>query len=61
MKSWVLNKIVKEEDVTYVASAKVGENSPVRICVETVKTWVNRGLLSECKLKFVHMRSLHLA
>jgi len=39
MKSWVLNKIVKEEDVTDVASVKVVENGPVRACVETVKTW----------------------
>jgi alpha-mannosidase len=38
-KSWVLNRIVKEEDVTNVASVKVVENGPVRACVETVKTW----------------------
>jgi alpha-mannosidase len=38
-KSWVLNKIVKEEDVTDVASVKVVENGPVRACIETVKTW----------------------
>ncbi len=39
MKSWTINKIVKQEDVTDVASVKVVENGPVRACVETVKTW----------------------
>ena len=39
MKSWTINKIVKEEVVTNVASVKVIENGPVRVCVETVKTW----------------------
>ena len=39
MKSWSINKIVKEEDVTNVASVKVIENGPVRACVETVMTW----------------------
>jgi alpha-mannosidase len=39
MKSWSINKIIKEEDVTNVASVKVVENGPVRACVETVKTW----------------------
>ena len=39
MKSWTINKTVKEEDVTNVASVKVVENGPVRACVETVKTW----------------------
>lgn len=39
MKSWTLNKIVKEEDVTNVESVKVIERGPVRVCVETVKTW----------------------
>ncbi len=39
MKSWTINKIVKEEDVTNVESVKVVENGPVRVCVETVKTW----------------------
>jgi len=39
MKSWVINKIVKEEDVTNVKSVKVVENGPVRACIETVKTW----------------------
>ena len=39
MKSWTINKIVKEEDVTNVASVKVVENGPVRACVETIKTW----------------------
>jgi alpha-mannosidase len=39
MKSWTINKIVKQEDVTNIASVKVVENGPVRACVETVKTW----------------------
>jgi alpha-mannosidase len=39
MKSWVINKIVKTEDVTHVSGVKVTENGPVRACVETVKTW----------------------
>ena len=39
MKSWTINKIVRQEDVTNVASVKVVENGPVRACVETVKTW----------------------
>jgi alpha-mannosidase len=39
MKSWTLNKIVKQEDVSRVISVKVVEAGPVRACVETVKTW----------------------
>ncbi len=39
MKSWTINKIVKEEDVTDIKSVKVVENGPVRACVETVKAW----------------------
>jgi len=39
MKSWTINKIVKEEDITNVESVKVVENGPVRACVESVKTW----------------------
>jgi alpha-mannosidase len=39
MKSWTINKIVKVEDVTNVESVKIIENGPVRVCVETVKTW----------------------
>jgi alpha-mannosidase len=39
MKSWTINKIVRQEDVTDVKSVKVVENGPVRACVETVKTW----------------------
>jgi len=39
MKSWVINKIVREEDVTDVESIKVVENGPVRACIETIKTW----------------------
>ena len=39
MKSWTINKIVNEEDVTNVESVKVIENGPVRACIETVKTW----------------------
>jgi len=39
MKSWTINKIVRQEDVTDVKSVKVVENGPVRACVETVMTW----------------------
>ena len=39
MKSWSINKIVRQEDVTDIKSVKVIENGPVRACVETVKTW----------------------
>jgi alpha-mannosidase len=39
MKSWTINKIVKEEDITNIVSVKVVENGPVRACVETIKTW----------------------
>lgn len=39
MKAWTINKIVNEEDITNVESVKVIENGPVRVCVETVKTW----------------------
>ena len=39
MKSWVINKFVRQEDVTNVASVKVVEYGPVRACIETVKTW----------------------
>lgn len=39
MKSWTINKIVKEENVNQVESVKVVEKGPVRACVETVKTW----------------------
>ena len=39
MKSWTINKIVKQEDITNIESVKVIENGPVRVCVETVKTW----------------------
>lgn len=41
MKSWTINKIVKEEVVSNVESVKVVEKGPVRACVETVKTWGN--------------------
>ncbi len=39
MKSWMINKIVRQEDVTNVVSVKVVETGPVRACIETVKTW----------------------
>jgi alpha-mannosidase len=39
MKSWTINKIVRQEDVSDVKSVKVVENGPIRACVETVKTW----------------------
>ncbi len=41
MKSWTINKIVKEDNVDNVESVKVIEKGPVRACVETVKTWGN--------------------
>lgn len=39
MKSWTINKIVKQEMVNNVKSVKVVENGPVRACIETIKTW----------------------
>ncbi len=39
MKSWTINKIVRQEDVSNVASVKIVEKGPVRACVEAVKTW----------------------
>ena len=39
MKSWTINKIVRQEDVTDIKSVKVVEAGPVRACIETVKTW----------------------
>ena len=39
MKSWSINKIIREEDVGDVVSVKVVEDGPVRACVESVKTW----------------------
>ena len=39
MKSWTINKIVKQEDVTNIKSVKIIEAGPVRACIETVKTW----------------------
>ena len=39
MKSWTINKIVREEEVAHVSGAKVVETGPVRACVESVKTW----------------------
>ena len=39
MKSWTINKIVGQENVTDIKSVKIAENGPVRACVETVKTW----------------------
>jgi alpha-mannosidase len=39
MKSWTLNKIVRQEDVSKVVSVKITETGPVRACVETVRTW----------------------
>jgi alpha-mannosidase len=50
MKSWSINKIIKEEDVTNVASVKVVENGPVRACVESVKTWGNSRFLERTYL-----------
>lgn len=39
MKSWTINKIIEEEDVTNIESVRIVEQGPVRACVETVKTW----------------------
>lgn len=39
MKSWTINKIVRQEDVSNVASVKIVERGPVRACIESVKTW----------------------
>jgi alpha-mannosidase len=39
MKSWSINKIVGQENVTNVESVRVVDNGPVRACVETIKTW----------------------
>jgi alpha-mannosidase len=50
MKSWTLNKIVKEEDVSNVESVKVIEKGPVRACVETVKTWGNSRFIERTYL-----------
>ncbi|MDD4776967.1 MAG: glycoside hydrolase family 38 C-terminal domain-containing protein [Fermentimonas sp.] len=41
MKSWTINKIVKEEEVENIESVKVIEKGPVRACIETIKTWGN--------------------
>jgi alpha-mannosidase len=50
MKSWTLNKIVKEEDVSNVESVKIVEKGPVRACVETVKTWGNSRFIERVYL-----------
>jgi len=50
MKSWTLNKIVKEEDVSNVESVKIIEKGPVRACVETVKTWGNSRFIERMYL-----------
>ncbi len=39
MKSWTINKTVSEEEVSHVESVRIVENGPVRVCIETVKTW----------------------
>lgn len=39
MKSWTINKIVRQEDVSETESVKIVENGPVRACIETVMTW----------------------
>ncbi len=41
MKSWTINRIMKEEDVSDIESVKIIEKGPVRACVETVKKWGN--------------------
>jgi alpha-mannosidase len=50
MKSWTINKIVREEDVKNVASVRVVENGPVRACVETIKTWGNSRFIERTYL-----------
>ncbi len=50
MKSWTINKIVKQEDVTNIESVKVVEKGPVRICIETVKTWGNSRFIERVYL-----------
>jgi len=50
MKSWVLNKIMKEEDVTDVESVKIIERGPVRACIETIKTWGNSRFIERTYL-----------
>jgi alpha-mannosidase len=50
MKSWTINRIVKEEDVNTVISVKVVENGPVRACVETVKAWGNSRFIERTYL-----------
>jgi len=39
MKAWNINQYSHEENVTNVERVRVIEKGPVRICVETVKTW----------------------
>lgn len=39
MKSWTINKIVGQEDVSNIESVKIVESGPVRACIETVSTW----------------------
>jgi alpha-mannosidase len=39
MKSWTINKILRQEDVSETESVRVVENGPVRACIETVMTW----------------------
>ncbi|MGM0622063.1 MAG: glycoside hydrolase family 38 C-terminal domain-containing protein, partial [Bacteroidota bacterium] len=50
MKSWTINKIVNEEDVTNVESVKLIERGPVRTCIETVKTWGNSRFIERTYL-----------
>jgi len=50
MKSWTLNKIVKQEDVNNVESVKIIEKGTVRVCVETVKTWGNSRFIERTYL-----------
>ncbi len=39
MKSWTINKIVNQEDVSNIESVKIIERGPVRACIETILTW----------------------
>ncbi|MBN1158939.1 MAG: alpha-mannosidase, partial [Bacteroidales bacterium] len=50
MKSWTINKIVKQENVSNIESVKIVESGPVRACIETVKTWGKSRFIERCYL-----------
>lgn len=39
MKSWFINTIVSQDQVTDVKSVRITENGPVRACIEAIKKW----------------------